>query len=100
MLNSSTLICQQDSITPTINVKLILKLPKSRVVGEVLVCLMMLTKVSLTPIGKLTGFGCDRYNWCYIDMTGTVAEIIQAAVYLQALAVKVKVTAINLDLVQ
>lgn len=100
MLNSDTLARQQDSSAQTISLKLILELPKRCVIGEVLVCLIMLTGVRLTPIGKLTGFEGDRFNWCYVEMTGIVSDLIQAAIYLKALSVKVKVTEIKLDWIQ
>jgi hypothetical protein len=97
MLDISTLDLKQDFQSQTATLKLILKVPKSHKLSEVLLCLIMLTEVQVAPIGKLSGIQSDHFNWCYVEMTGKISNLIKAGLYLQALSVKVKVTQIKFD---
>jgi sulfate transport system substrate-binding protein len=42
-------------------------------------------------------FDSDKFNWCYLEMTGMISDLIEAGLYLQALPVKIKVTEIKFD---
>lgn len=89
MLNISALIAQQNSLSETIELKLILKLPQRYSIGEILISLMMLAKVELDPLGKISGTASDRFNWCYLQLSGTPFELIDAALYLQILSIEI-----------
>ncbi|MGL4881129.1 MAG: hypothetical protein ACRC8K_08680 [Waterburya sp.] len=97
MFHSSALDLKRDFQSQTISLKLILKLPKRYKMSEFLLALIMLTGVQLSPLGKLSGFESDEFNWCYLEMTGMISDLIEVGLYLQALPVKIKVTEIKFD---
>jgi hypothetical protein len=95
MLNLSALNLDTNNSLQTISLKLILKLPKKYAIGTVLLSLITLTGIELNPIGKLTGLECDLFNWCYLEITGQVSELIDATSYLQALQGEIQIIALN-----
>jgi hypothetical protein len=97
MFHSSALDLKRDFQSQTLSLKLILKVPKSYRLSEFLLALIMLTGVQLSPVGKLSGTQSDNFNWCYVEMTGMISELIEIGLYLQALPVKIKVTEIKFD---
>jgi hypothetical protein len=97
MFHHSALDLQRDFQSQTVSLKFILKIPKRYRLSEFLLALIMLTRVQLSPLGKLTGIESDDFNWCYVEMTGMISELIEAGLYLHALPVKVKVTEIKFD---
>jgi hypothetical protein len=87
--NTSSL--NQNLLERVVTVNVILRCPKLYSLGKVLLALITFTGVQLTPIGKLTGIKSDRFDWCYITVTGTISNLIDVSAYLRALQIDVDV---------
>lgn len=97
MSNSSALNLNQDCSSQTFNIKLILKIPKTYLLGKIFLSLVRLTNIELTFLGKLRGKKGDRFNWFYLQMTGTVLDLINANLYLEVLKIDIDVVEIEPD---
>lgn len=94
MSNYSALPLNQTELSDNISLKLILKLPKRYFLGKVLLSLLRLTEIQITFLGELTGRKQDSFNWSYLEITGSVLDLINANLFLEVLQIDINIVEI------
>jgi hypothetical protein len=97
MSNYSALKLNRDCPSPKYDLKLILKIPKRYLLGKILISLVRLTQIQMTFLGELTGQKSDRFNWFYVQMNGTVIDLVNASLYLEILQIDIDVVKFDPD---
>jgi hypothetical protein len=95
MSQNSTLNLNQDCSSQIFSLKLIIKLPKNYSLGNILLSLVRLANVEVDFLGGLTGIQEDGSNWSYVEMNGTVLDLINANLYLEVLQIDIDIVEID-----